>query len=82
MDLDFKKRTDLSKIFIKKYVGYSGDQELMKLLSFYKCYRACVRGKVTGFKLNDPHINAKEKIAATNEANAYFKLAATYAKKF
>ena len=82
MDLDFKKRTDLSKIFIKKYVEYSGDQELMKLLSFYKCYRAYVRGKVTGFKLNDPHINAKEKIAATNDANAYFKLAATYAKKF
>ena len=82
MDLDFKKRTDISNIFIKRYVEYSGDQELMKLLPFYKCYRACVRGKVTSFKLNDPHINAEEKTAATNEANAYFKLAATYAKKF
>ena len=78
MDLDFKKRTDLSNIFIKRYSEYSGDQELMKLLPFYKCYRACVRGKVTSFKLNDPHINAEEKNAATNEANAYFKLATIY----
>lgn len=82
MDLDFKKRTDLSNIFMKKYMKFSGDQELRKLLPFYKCYRACVRGKVTSFKLNDPNINLKEKSAATNEANAYFKLAANYAKKF
>ena len=82
MDLDFRKRTDLSNVFIKKYVDYSGDKELMKLLPFYKCYRAYVRGKVTSFKLNDPNINVEEKMVATNEANAYFKLAANYAKKF
>ena len=82
MDLDFKKRTDLSDFFVEKYVEYSGDQELTKLLPFYKCYRACVRGKVTSFKLNDPNINAEDKTAAINEANAYFKLAASYAKKF
>jgi aminoglycoside phosphotransferase family enzyme len=82
MDLDFRKRTDLSNVFIKKYVEYSGDQELRKLLPFYKCYRAYVRGKVTSFKLNDPNINVEEKMVATNEANAYFKLAANYAKKF
>jgi len=82
MDLDFKKRTDLSNFFVKKYVEYSGDQELTKLLSFYKCYRAYVRGKVTSFKLNDPSISGEDKTAAINEANAYFKLASTYAKKF
>jgi aminoglycoside phosphotransferase family enzyme len=82
MDLDFKKRTDLSNFFVKKYVEYSGDQELTKLLSFYKCYRACVRGKVTSFKLNDPSISAEDKNAAINEANTYFELAAIYAKKF
>jgi aminoglycoside phosphotransferase family enzyme len=82
MDLDFRKRTDLSNVFIKKYVEYSGDQELRKLLPFYKCYRAYVRGKVTSFKHNDPNINVEEKMVATNEANAYFKLAANYAKKF
>ncbi len=82
MDLDFKKRTDLSNFFVRKYVEYSGDQELTKLLPFYKCYRACVRGKVTSFKLNDPNISNGEKNAAIKEASAYFKLASTYAKMF
>jgi aminoglycoside phosphotransferase family enzyme len=41
-----------------------------------------VRGKVTSFKLNDFNISAEDKTAATEEANAYFKLAATYTKNF
>lgn len=82
MDLDFKKRIDLSNFFVKKYVEYSGDRELMKLLPFYKCYRAYVRGKVTSFKLNDPRISIDDKNAAINEANSYFKLSSAYAKKF
>jgi aminoglycoside phosphotransferase family enzyme len=80
MDLDFKKRTDLSNYFIERYVKYSGDQELTKLLPFYKCYRAYVRGKVTSFKLKDPNVSSEEKKAATKEAKAYYKLASTYAK--
>jgi len=80
MDLDFKERTDLSNFFVERYVKYSGDQELMKLLPFYKCYRAYVRGKVTSFKLKDPNVGSEEKRAATKEAKAYFKLANTYVK--
>jgi aminoglycoside phosphotransferase family enzyme len=80
MDLDFKERTDLSNFFVKRYVKYSGDQELMKLLPFYKCYRAYVRGKVTSFKLKDPNVGSEEKSVAKEEAKAYFKLASTYAK--
>jgi len=80
MDLDFKERTDLSNFFVERYVEYSGDQELTKLLPFYKCYRAYVRGKVTSFKLKDPSVGSEEKRAAMKEAKAYFKLASTYAK--
>jgi len=80
MDLDFKERTDLSNFFVRRYVTYSGDQELMKLLPFYKCYRAYVRGKVISFKLKDPSISSEEKNAAKKEAKAYYKLANTYAK--
>lgn len=82
MDLEFKDHTILSDLFVRKYVEYSGDKELMKLLPFYKCYRACVRGKVTSFKLKDPSISSEDKNAATEEAKAYFKLASTYAKNF
>ena len=80
MDLDFKGRTDLSNFFVERYVKYSEDQKLMKLLPFYKCYRAYVRGKVTSFKLKDPSVGGEEKGAAMKEAKAYFKLASTYAR--
>ncbi len=82
MDLDFKERGDLSSFFVERYVKYSGDQKLEKLLNFYKCYRAYVRGKVISFKLNDPSVGSEEKSAATKEAKAYFELAANYARKF
>ena len=77
MDLDFKERSDLSDFFVERYVEYSEDQELTKLLPFYKCYRAYVRGKVTSFKLKDPSVGGEEKRAAMKEAKAYFKLAST-----
>ncbi len=80
MDLDFKKRTDLSSLFVKRYVEYSGDQELTGVLNFYKCYRAYVRGKVTSFKLKDPDINNAEKKTAIKEAKDYFDLATAYAR--
>ncbi len=82
MDLDFKGRNDLASFFVKKYVEYSGDKELERILPFYKCYRAYVRGKVTSFKLNDPNVGSQEKTGAAKEANAYFELAAKYAKQF
>jgi len=82
MDLDFRERTALSNFFVKRYSKYSGDQELMKLLPFYKCYRAYVRGKVVSFKLKDPNVGREEKTAAKKEAKAYFKLASTYTKVF
>lgn len=82
MDLDFRNRGDLSDFFITKYSEYSRDLEMTKLLPFYECYRAYVRGKVTSFRLNDPNISKKEKKAAKKEAALYFKLATNYTKKF
>jgi uncharacterized protein len=81
MDLDFQQRPELSDYFIKRYIAYSEDRQLTKLLPFYKCYRAYVRGKVISFKLDDPQICSEEQMAATKEAQAYFKLSADYAQK-
>ena len=81
MDLDFRGKSTLSDFFVKKYVEYSGDEELLELLAFYKCYRAYVRGKVLGFKLKDDGICEKEKMEAKKEAKAYFKLSLTYAER-
>ena len=78
MDLDHYGRKDLSGIFIDAYVKKSGDKELLKLLNFYKCYRAYVRGKVDCFQYDDPYISAGEKEKIAGNARGYFKLAESY----
>lgn len=50
VDLDFFGRKDLSELFYKKYLEYSGweeETETRQLLHYYKSYRANVRAKVT-----------------------------------
>jgi aminoglycoside phosphotransferase family enzyme len=80
MDLDHYGRSDLSKSFVDAYVSFSGDEDLVKLLAFYKCYRAYVRGKVEGFKLDDPLIPDEEKNKALIASKKYFELAESYLK--
>lgn len=81
MDLDLHSREDLSKFFVEKYIEYSQDTDLPKLLSFYKCYRAYVRGKINSFKLNDKNISKDDKASAKKIAQKYFDLAYKCAKE-
>jgi len=78
MDLDHYGRADLSDSFIDAYVKESGDEELKKLLYFYKSYRAYVRGKVGCFQYDDPYINAEEKAKILDNTRSYFKQAESY----
>jgi len=78
MDLDRYQRPDLSKHLVNTYVELSHDEELLKLLNFYKCYRAYVRGKVESFKLDDPYIPEEEKAKVLTVAQSYFELAESY----
>lgn len=78
MDLDRHQQAGLSRHLVDTYVGLSRDEELLKLLNFYKCYRAYVRGKVESFKLDDPLILQSEKAKALESARSYFQLAGSY----
>ena len=78
MDLDRYGQKSLSRRLVDTYVRLSGDEELMELLDFYKCYRAYVRGKVESFKLDDPHIPDEEKAKILTTARRYFQLAVSY----
>jgi len=78
MDLDHYRRADLSQSFVNAYVAQSRDEELLRLLNFYKCYRAYVRGKVESFKLDDPYISEEEKTRVLAIARSYFELADSY----
>lgn len=79
MDLEFRKRKYLSEYLIRKYVEDTGDIDMEKLLDFYRCYRAYVRGKVMSFQLNDPNLLDFEKKDAAGRAKIYFQLASEYA---
>jgi uncharacterized protein len=80
MDLDHYGRGDLSSDLVDAYVRKSGDGDMLKLLPFYKCYRAYVRGKVEGFKIDDSYLSQKEKDLALESAMGYFNLASFYAR--
>ncbi len=71
MDLDFHGREDLSRHFVSEYIKYSNDEELLKLLNFYKCYLAYVRGKVISFMRNEN---------AYSIAKKYFRLSEHYSR--
>jgi len=78
MDLDRYQQAGLSRHLVDTYVELSHDEELLKLLNFYKCYRAYVRGKVESFKLDDPYIPEEEKAKLLTAAQSYFQLAESY----
>ncbi|HVU69524.1 MAG TPA: AAA family ATPase [Ktedonobacteraceae bacterium] len=79
MELDAAGRPDLGRAFVDSYVKHTGDQALYELLPFYACYRACVRGKVLSFQLDQPEVPAEQREAVRREAEALFSLAASYA---
>ncbi len=78
MDLDRYGYADLSRGFVKAYLSQSKDKEILKLLNYYKCYMAYVRGKVASFKTDDPYINKTEREKTQAIARGYFDLANSY----
>ncbi len=81
MELDFFGRSDLAEIYESEYMKITKDPEFGIFLPFFKCYRAYVRGKVTSFLLDDPHISEMERDKAKEKASRLFKLARSYAEE-
>ncbi|HEX6817645.1 MAG TPA: AAA family ATPase [Ktedonobacterales bacterium] len=79
MELDLAGRPDLARAFVDAYVAASDDAELRELLPFYACYRACVRGKVLAFQLDETEVPEPQREEARRQAQAHFDLAAFYA---
>jgi aminoglycoside phosphotransferase family enzyme/predicted kinase len=81
MDLDFNGYDISSELFVRSYTEQSRDNEIPELIDFYRCYYAFVRGKVTGFRLNDPHLPPSQRDDVVRMAGKYFDLAYTYAAR-
>ncbi len=78
-DLDWRGRPDLAWNWVDSYVRASADHTLLDVLSFYKCYRAFVRGKVESFATHEKEFQRQEASAHAEVARQHFELAELYA---
>jgi aminoglycoside phosphotransferase family enzyme len=78
MDLEYHEASGFSRRLWELYEKYAGETEVDVLLTFYKVYRAYVRGKVTSFQLDDESIGSESKEVAVKTAKRYFELASSY----
>src|SRR5215831_10026306 len=77
MDLDYNGRIDLRKHFVSQYIEYSDDVDLIKLLYFLMCYKACVRAKVSLFRAKNETDDETRK-SGIEESKNLLELAAAY----
>jgi hypothetical protein len=75
MEFKFDGRDDLARAFAGSYFLESGDEEGRKLLPFYCCYRAAVRGKVEGLKMTESEVPEAERLKSLIKARKYWLLA-------
>ncbi len=78
MDLEFRGRRDLAEQLVAHYQVDDEDPGFSQLLTFYKRYRAWVRGKVSAILVNDAESTAETRQNAANTARSYFNLALGY----
>lgn len=78
MDLEYHDGKEHADKLWELYGESTGDRGMESLLTFYKVYRAYVRGKVNSFQLDDEQIGSEEKERVAGGAKKYFKLARSY----
>ncbi len=79
MDFDFRGHPDLARHFAAHISRALQDPGLLRLLDFYKCYRAYVRGKVESFHASGDGVPETEQRTSRALAERYFRLALRYA---
>jgi hypothetical protein len=79
MDLDYLGRPDLARHFVTSLAASLKDGGLLRLMDFYKCYRAYVRGKVESLQSIEPEVPEAERRQRAERARRYFRLALQYA---
>ena len=80
MDLERLGAPRLGDELVEAYTEAIGDEELAVFVPFYKCYRACVRGKVESLRSLELEVDAAERERASKLARSYFTLAWQYAR--
>ena len=79
MDLESRGRSGLAWRFLNGYLYLSGDYKGLKLLNFYRAYRAAVRAKVAAIRYSQLS-DIKRKSIALAKVDNYLELASCYTK--
>ena len=79
MDLDHKDRPDLAQHFVTRMASALNDAGMARVINFYKCYRAYVRGKVESLHSIAPEAGEAERRNSAENARRYFRLALRFA---
>ena len=78
MDLEDHHQTQMAHRFVNAYLEHSGDYAGIRVLRFYKVYRAMVRAKVDAISAGQADINSQEQHAALESVGTYLRLAQSY----
>jgi len=80
MDLDRLGASGLADELVEAYAEITGDEDFAVFVPFYKCYRACVRGKVESLRSLEREVGDADRDSARELASRYFGLATGYAR--
>jgi len=78
MDLDYHGHPALAARLVDRYAAAVDDADLHRLVPFYQCYRAYVRGKVDSLKSAEEEVGLEERDGARAGAQRHFALAYRY----
>jgi hypothetical protein len=79
MDIEERGYPALAYRFLNGYLQHTGDYAGMRLLNYYRVYRALVRAKVAVLRSAQSDLDAAGQAAAREEFAAYLALAVQYA---
>jgi aminoglycoside phosphotransferase family enzyme len=80
MDLDDHGAEMHSWSFLNRYLRETGDYAALPLLNYYKSYRALVRAKVIGLRLQQPGLSKEERNFDIGLLESYLHLAEVYSQ--
>ncbi len=80
MDLEARGERAFANHALNRYLELSGDHTLVRLLPFYKLYRALVRAKVAMLRYHNPELHPVDRQAIMADYRRYITLAEQYAE--
>ncbi|MBK1723375.1 AAA family ATPase [Thiocystis violacea] len=78
MDLEQSGERAHAQLFLNRYLERSGDYGALRVLDFYKVYRAMVRAKVLAIRLGQRDLQPSEEADIRRQCTHYLSLAESY----